>query len=182
MFVVTRGFQSATIEEIAERAGVSNGAIHDIFDSKADLVLALLDERLNERIEVMRRTLAPEKRRGRGGDVLAVEARAMSRSVREEQEWRLLVLEFTVHAARTPSLQPKLRRHQLRQRRAVVEAFGPRLAAAGVTPPMSLDRFALLALAVVDGLAIQEIADPGSTPDQFLRELSALVLGAGADL
>jgi AcrR family transcriptional regulator len=176
------GFQAATIDEIAQRAGLSNGAIYYNFDSKADLLMALLDARLEERIEVMRRTLAPEKLAGRGGDVLAVEARAMSRSVREEQAWRLLVLEFTVHAARTPALQPKLREYQLRQRRAVTEAFAPRLKAAGVTPPMPVARFAQLALAVVDGLAIQEIADPGSTPPQFLRDISALILSAGAEL
>ncbi len=179
---IDRGFQAATIDEIAEHAGLSNGAIYYNFESKADLLMALLDERLEERIEIMRRTLAPEKRRGRGGDVLAIEARAMSRSVREEQAWRLLVLEFVVHAARTPALQPKLRAYQMRQRRAVTEAFTPRLEAAGVRPPMSVDRFALLALAVVDGLAIQEIADPGSTPEHFLREVSALVLGAGAGI
>src|SRR6266508_6818251 len=52
-----RGFHAATIEEIAEEAGLSNGAIYYNFDSKGDLFLELLDERMEERVRHMRRTL-----------------------------------------------------------------------------------------------------------------------------
>src|SRR5215213_10240123 len=52
-----RGFHAATIEEIAEEAGLSNGAIYYNFESKGELFFALLEERLDERIRHIRRTL-----------------------------------------------------------------------------------------------------------------------------
>ena len=52
-----RGFHAATIEEIADEAGLSNGAIYYNFANKGDLFFELLDERQNERIRHMRRTL-----------------------------------------------------------------------------------------------------------------------------
>jgi AcrR family transcriptional regulator len=39
-----RGYQGATIEEIAAEAGLSNGAVYYNFASKEDLFLALLDQ------------------------------------------------------------------------------------------------------------------------------------------
>lgn len=45
-----RGFYAATIEDIAAEAGLSNGAIYYNFKDKEDLFLALLDERIEERL------------------------------------------------------------------------------------------------------------------------------------
>src|SRR5919199_5407506 len=42
-----RGFQAASVDEIAERAGFSKGAVYWHFDSKDDLFFALLEERVD---------------------------------------------------------------------------------------------------------------------------------------
>jgi len=59
-----RGFHAATIEEIAAEAGLSNGAIYYNFESKADLFFALLEQRQEERVRHLRRTLARAPGRG----------------------------------------------------------------------------------------------------------------------
>jgi AcrR family transcriptional regulator len=169
-----RGFHAASIEEIADEAGLSNGAIYYNFDSKGDLFFALLEERLDQRIGHMRRTLA-------GGHrpidhALADEARDATRSLKESREWRLLLLEFVAHATRTPSLAPKLRAHKRRLREELSGVLEQRLAERGVTPPIPTDDLALVATGLANGLAVEELSDPGSVPDELLGDVLALVL------
>jgi AcrR family transcriptional regulator len=169
-----RGFHAASIEEIADEAGLSNGAIYYNFESKGDLFFALLEERLDERIRHMRRTLAGESRPV--DHALADEARDATRSLKESRDWRLLLLEFVAHAARTPSLAPKLRAHKRRLREELAEVLEQRLTERGVTPPIPTDELALVATGLANGLAVEELSDPGSVPDELLGDVLALLL------
>lgn len=175
-----RGFHAATIEEIAEEAGLSNGAIYYNFDSKGDLFFALLQERQEERIRHMRRTLTGAGGLGGRGLGLAEEARDATRSLKESREWRLLLFEFVAHAARTPSLRPKLRAHKRRLREAVAELLEHRRVGRDEAP-IPTDQLALAATALANGLAFEEVVDPGAVPDELLGDLLALLLGAGAE-
>jgi AcrR family transcriptional regulator len=171
-----RGFHAATIEEIAEEAGLSNGAIYYNFESKGDLFLALLEERANERIRHMRDTLAKASAADARDVALDEEARDATHSLKESGDWRLLLLEFTAHAARTPSLAPKLQAHKRRLRVALAELLEQRLSARGGSPPIPVDQLALAAIGLANGLAAEELADPGSVPDELLGDLLALLL------
>jgi AcrR family transcriptional regulator len=170
-----RGFQGATIEQIADEAGLSNGAIYYNFGSKGDLFFELLEERQDERIAHLRRTLTDTTAGGRGVG-LEAEARDATRSLKESSEWRLLLFEFVAHAARTPSLRPKLRAYKRRFRAALAEILEQRFAERGAAPPLPSDQMALAATALANGLAFEEISDPGAVPDQLLGDLLATLL------
>ena len=45
------GYHAATVEEIADKAGFSRGVVYSRFGTKADLMLALLDRRIDELAE-----------------------------------------------------------------------------------------------------------------------------------
>ena len=60
-----RGFQAASLDEVAADAGFTKGAVYANFESKEDLFLAMLDERFAERRAAMQRTAAT--RRGARG-------------------------------------------------------------------------------------------------------------------
>jgi AcrR family transcriptional regulator len=169
-----RGFHGATIEQIADEAGLSNGAIYYNFESKGDLFLALLEERSEERVRHIRRTLT-------GGDGAAgglrEEARDATRSLKENREWRLLVLEFTAYAARTPAMRPRLRAHERRFKAALAKTLEEHLAGPDGGLPMPPEKLALTASGIANGLALEELADPGSVPDELLGELLAKVFG-----
>jgi AcrR family transcriptional regulator len=171
-----RGFHAATIEEIAEEAGLSNGAIYYNFASKGDLFFALMEERQEERIRHMRETFASPAQGGGRDVALDQEARHATRGLEESREWRLLLFEFVAHAARTPSLAPKLREHKRRFRAALAELLEARLAKRGVQPPISAEELGLAVLALADGLAFEEVSDPGCVPDELLGDMLALLL------
>jgi AcrR family transcriptional regulator len=170
-----RGFHGATIEQIADEAGLSNGAIYYNFASKGDLFLELLDERMEERVGHMRRTLADRPRTAdRGG--LGEEARDATRSFKESREWRLLLFEFVAHAARNPRLKAKLRAHKRRFRKELAEILEQRFAGRGAEPPFAGEQMALVAMALANGLAFEEVSDPGAVPDKLLGDLLANLL------
>jgi AcrR family transcriptional regulator len=171
-----QGFHAASIEQIADEAGLSNGAIYYNFHSKADLFFALLDERLDERISHLRQTPANPPAAGQSAAWLEAEARDATRSLTESREWRLLLFEFIAHAARTPSLAPKLQAHKRRFRAALAEVFEQRLTEPGRKGRPPVDHLALAAIALANGLALEEISDPGSVPDELLGNLLAQVL------
>jgi AcrR family transcriptional regulator len=167
-----RGFHGATIEEIADEAGLSNGAIYYNFGSKGDLFLALLEERMEERLQHMRRTLTGGGQSDSSGLGLEKEARDATRSLKESREWRLLLFEFVAHAARTPSLRPKLRAHKRRYRVGMAEVLEQR----GAPGSIPGEQLALAATALANGLALEEASDPGAVPDELLGDLLALLM------
>jgi AcrR family transcriptional regulator len=100
---VERGFQAATLDAIAEAAGFSKGVVYSQFDSKADLFLALLERRIDERAADNARLAAR-----RGGPAGVMELLSAARSATDaEPAWNLLLLEFRVHAARDPKLNAR---------------------------------------------------------------------------
>jgi AcrR family transcriptional regulator len=171
-----RGFHGASIDQIADEAGLSNGAIYYNFESKGDLFLALLEERSEERIRHMRRTLVRAPRAATQDHAVADEARDATRSLKESREWRLLLLEFAAYAIRDPSLAPKLRQHKRNLRAALGELLEQRLNARGIEPALPIADIAVATSALANGLATEELEDPGSVPDELLGELLARLL------
>jgi AcrR family transcriptional regulator len=171
-----RGFHGATIEEIADEAGLSNGAIYYNFESKGDLFLALLEERMGERLRHMRGTLTGGRRSDSSGLGLEKEARDATRSLKESPEWRLLLFEFVAHAVRSPSLRRKLRAHKRKYRAEMAEVLDDRLTRRGVSASIPGDQLALVATALANGLALEEASDPGAVPDELLGDLLVLLI------
>jgi AcrR family transcriptional regulator len=100
---VRRGFHGATLDEVAEEAGFTKGAVYSRFDSKADLFLALLQHHVDERIASIQATAAqptPEAAQAALG-------REWPARMRKDLAWSMLVIEFRLHAARVPALNKR---------------------------------------------------------------------------
>jgi AcrR family transcriptional regulator len=175
-----RGFHAATIEEIADEAGLSNGAIYYNFASKGELFFALLEQRQQDRIAHIRRTLSSPPDAKARDLALDEEAREVTRSLKDNREWRLLLLEFSAHAARDPSLAKKMRAHKRELKTSLAELFAQRFEQRGITSPLPADQLALAAAALTNGLGLEELSDPGSVPDELFGDLLATLLSPHA--
>jgi AcrR family transcriptional regulator len=91
-----RGFHGASLDEIAEQAGYTKGAVYSNFASKDALFLAVLEEHYEKRIEAYARMLE--------GESIDETFRAISQFMADadarEPDWLPLLAEFTSHAAR----------------------------------------------------------------------------------
>src|SRR6478609_717687 len=99
-----RGYNGASVEEIAEEAGYSHGAVYSNFDGKADLFLAVFEDYMVERARELAATQV-----GVGEDApLEARARALADQWMErfakDRESFVLHMEFIAHAGRDPEL------------------------------------------------------------------------------
>ncbi len=100
------GFAAAKLEQIAEKAGYTRGAIYAHYKSKEDLFLDLLEQRMHGKMAIVRAllegALTPEER--------LQKFRAQMLAITCDRSWALLILEFKLFALRQPKLKTRMRR------------------------------------------------------------------------
>lgn len=106
-----QGFHAASLDQIAEAAGYTKGAIYAHFSNKEDLYLALLDKHLDDvktNVEISLES---------GISFKEIQEELESEFFRELEtfrEWGILTLEFFSHAMRSETVRKRLcqRLHQ----------------------------------------------------------------------
>lgn len=168
-----KGFQAASVDEIAERAGVSKGALYWHFESKDDLFFALLEERVDRplREAVARFESAPPEQdmAPQADDILAW-------LVDQQRDLVLLQAEYWSLAARDPRLRARYAKRQADFRRAYARAIEARLEHRG-EPPLDVpaEEIATALISAMHGLALEKLVDPDAVPSHLASELHALV-------
>jgi AcrR family transcriptional regulator len=175
---LARGYHGSTLEAIAAEAGFSKGVVYSQFESKADLFLALLDERIAER--------AAENELGvreAGGGAAAVAALCAlgRRRAQRETDWNLLLLEFRAQAAREPTLNERYAKAHARAIDGIARLLTRMFEAAGVEPARPPELLATFVLALTSGVNLENLVAPGSLPTDAVVELLERTLGLGAE-
>jgi AcrR family transcriptional regulator len=96
---IDKGYAGATLDAIAEDAGFSKGVVYSQFENKADLFLALLARRIDERAE---ENLAVTRRSP--SDPIRALLRNFDRDTRSDGGWARVLIEFRSAALRDPAL------------------------------------------------------------------------------
>ncbi len=154
---LARGYHAATLDEIADEAAFSRGVVQSRFGNKADLFLALLEERIAERAAQNAR-LAEGLSGAQGMRMLREHA---VRRNRAELDWGLLLIEFRVHAARDPELSRRYAGAHARTRQALAGVIAGVYERAGQRPPFPPEEMAQMILAVEAGVRLEQAAEPG---------------------
>jgi AcrR family transcriptional regulator len=169
---LVRGFHGATLDAIAEEAGFSKGVVYSQFESKADLFLALVAERIAERAaqndEIVRRAATP------AAGLAALLAHG--HRIREgDREWALVLLEFRVHAARDAALNARYARLHAQTVERLATALAP-LVSDGVATesPRTLATF-LLAFSV--GAMLEAAVTPQALPSSEVQAMLTRAFG-----
>jgi AcrR family transcriptional regulator len=153
---LARGYHGASLEQIADEAGFSKGVVYSQFDSKADLFLALLEARIEQRA-ADNATLAQSL--ANSGDLQPL----LEHLVRGDQAtpgWLLLVIEFRVHAARDPKLSRRYAAAHARTVEGVAETLATVAPTNGRESAVSPRQLAELALALSTGTTLEQAANP----------------------
>jgi AcrR family transcriptional regulator len=167
-----RGFREASVEEIAERAGYSKGALYWHFDSKDDLFFALMDESVHAPTREMIALLesAPPEQ-----DMSIEASRRFVELLNGQRELLLLEQEYWSQAARDPWLRARYVTHRDALRRALAKALDVRLQHLGAPRlDTAAEEMATIMLGLGAGLARERLIDPEAVPEGLLGK--ALVL------
>lgn len=161
-----RGFRGASIEEVAQHAGYTKGAVYSNFRSKDELFLAVLETRLQERVEFYSR-LARQARAHPGQGLADLLPRLDEPG---EETWCLLQLEFWLYAMRHPPARQRIA-GLYRQYRAHLAPLAAPYAVAGIEPA----EVVAAVIALYHSLTLQWHSDPSAIrPDLVTRILRAL--------
>jgi AcrR family transcriptional regulator len=169
-----RGFHGARLEDVAERAGYSTGAIYSNFAGKEDLFLAVLERQVAAHVRDLRAAVEPEtdpEKRVAGAAAQWLDEQ------RRGQRAFLLFIELWAYAVR----EPRFRRRFVNRVRALREASASLIAAANLPLKLSPDELAVIANALTNGMALERRIDPAAVPDELYGKALELLL-AGARL
>jgi AcrR family transcriptional regulator len=168
-----RGYGQAGVDEIAAAAGYSKGALYWHFSGKEDLLLALLEERIDAPMREMVALLesAPPER-----DMAVEASREFARRLSKQRDAMLLEREYWSLAIRDPELRARYAERQAELRGALAGALEARARHLG-TPdlPMAAEDVARIVMSIIGGLTVDELIEPRSVDPELLGEALALV-------
>ncbi len=168
-----RGFQGASVDEIAKRAGYSKGALYWHFETKHELFFALMEQSVDapayEMIELLQ--TAPAER-----DMAPEASRRFVELVARQRELLLLEHEYWAQAVRDPALRGRYAAHREQLRRALGEALAVRLEHLGA-PRTEMDpqQMATVLMSLMAGLERERLIDTSAVPDELLGRATVLL-------
>ncbi len=169
-----RGFEAASLDEVAAAAGYTKGAVYSNFAGKTDLVIALLERRIDSQS-------AGYTQRFEGQDLETMAEGlfdAPERMPDSERQFLVLAVEFWLHAMRDERARV-LVAEQYERARMIVSEF---LIASGYLdkapqPQIEPRDMAIVIEALGTGLALQAALDPGNVRMHLFGDVLVRLIG-----
>jgi AcrR family transcriptional regulator len=162
-----RGFHAASLDEIAEEAGYTKGAVYSNFDGKDALFLAVFDDHFRRRSEAYMEIVFDH-------EDIEDSYRAVARFWRDanarEPEWARVIAEFLVHASREEPLRSAARAVRERGLDEIAAVVGALAARHGVEFALPIRELVRGGGALNRGLAIEQLLDP-TLPGEMFEEM-----------
>jgi AcrR family transcriptional regulator len=169
-----RGYERATLEEVASVAGLTKGAVYWHFESKADLFRALLIEYQRREAEfsakLAERAHVSGDLEGLVHDMLSLELERL----REAPEWARLPAEF-VAAGRDEAVRAELARALRGRRAALAELVGELKQSGKASSAVEKEVATMLWSALVRGFLELAIIEPEIDLTATVREAARLL-------
>jgi AcrR family transcriptional regulator len=152
-----RGFHGASLEEIADTAGFTRGAIYKNFADKEDLFFAVRDQ-INEQ------ALAVFAAHLQQGAAAAFDARTLAAlwqhvDVGANPDSRALFLEFRLYELRNPGVQARSAAERGRTRQLLAQFMRDNASANSLTLKIPAETLAGIVGIVADGFAVNSSGD-----------------------
>jgi AcrR family transcriptional regulator len=159
-----RGYDNASLDEVAEEAGFTKGAVYSNFKGKEDLFLATIDTHFEERLQSIKRVMQEEP--DEQGTAHAAGMDFMDK-LNRDPDYFVLFFEFWAYAQRNPGVKKKFLPRVQRFRSALAELFEAKSDVTGLELPMPTEQLASMLIAMAAGVAMERELDPRSVPDDM---------------
>lgn len=166
-----RGFDGTSLEEVAERAGFTRGAIYKNFAGKEELFFAVI-ERLNEQIIESFRAIAPTSPNASEWDFSQL-AEMWRASIGEFDELYAIGMEFQLYVLRNPAARTLAAAHHDKTRALVANFIAEFADRSGITLRLPASSLASIILAAADGLNYAARVNGEDLFGPFLEVLNA---------
>lgn len=175
-----QGIGGASIEALAAAAGFTRGAFYSNFKSKDELIIAMLEDHLEQTV---RRNLDLLARHKNLADFIEA-LKTMDRS-RQDPLGRspLLHMEMILFVARAEKRRPELAKRLRAGRKLIADIVETTSKNSGKNSVLDPAWWGSIVLAMEDGFRLHRLIDPETTPaDSFVRAISDLrrAIGVGS--
>jgi AcrR family transcriptional regulator len=170
-----RGIRASSVSDVAAAAGLTKGAVYSSFASKDELVLAIMEQHVMERLSGALEAFASVP------DLRAAMSEAGSNLVgalRADAAWHRLLAEYFALSAYDDVLHAALRDRRREARASIARALTKLAVDHRVTLPLPPDELALVLIALSNGLGIEAGIDPDGVPDEVFAKV-LLLIGRG---
>jgi AcrR family transcriptional regulator len=167
-----RGYHRSTLDDIADAAGFTKGAVYARFKSKDELFFALYDEWVDQRIVDLERYNTPPKT---FEELLRTDAQRLTALRNTHADWYLLLLEFWTYAARDERLRQELAAHHERFVRELAKAIEASAKALGATLKRPAIYLARAGSAMALGVTLERLLDPHAVPETMMESMLVLL-------
>jgi AcrR family transcriptional regulator len=167
-----RGIGGASIEDIAAAAGFTRGAFYSNFKSKDELIIAMIEDHVEQSIRRHLDLLARHK-------TLADFIEALKTMDRSQQDplarSPLLHMEMILFVARAEKRRPELAKRLRARRKLIADIVETTSKSDRKNEPLNPAWIGTILLALDDGFRLHRLIDPETTPaDSFLRAIGDL--------
>ncbi len=167
-----KGYHGASLDDVAEAAGFTKGAVYSNFTRKSDLFRELLERETRRRnaalgagIEAVPLALLPD-----------LAADWLRRQAGEQRDWDILTVEFWLAAVRDPVLRGLLSQGRDEALAGFAAVIEHKLDGAGLDPGLTGQDLVLLFDALGTGLLMNQYLDPeADQSDLFAKALRKLL-------
>jgi AcrR family transcriptional regulator len=172
-----QGIGGASIEAIAAAAGFSRGAFYSNFKSKDELIIAMIEDHVEQSIRRNLDLLAVHKNLADFIDAL----KAMDRTRQDPLgRYPLLHMEMILYVARAEKRRPELAKRLRARRKLIADIVETTLKNSGRNGVLNPTWTGSIVLALEDGFRLHRLIDPETTPaDSFLRSIADLQRAIG---
>ncbi len=164
-----KGYHGASLDDVAEAAGFTKGAVYSNFTRKSDLFRALLEREAGRAAAVRRRAIETAPL-----ELLPDVAMELARQPGSDPELEVLLVEFWLAAARDPSLRAPL----LGTSEAMGKALGEKLAASSGAADLSGRELGIIFDALMNGLTMHRVLAPDGDQPVLLAKAMHKLLAA----
>ena len=172
-----QGIGGASIEAIAAAAGFTRGAFYSNFTSKDELIIAMLEDHVEQSIRRNLDLLARHKSLADFIDALKTMDRGLQDPLARSP---LLHMEMILFVARAEQRRPELAKRLRARRKLITDIVETTLKNSGRTGVLNPAWTAAIVLALEDGFRLHRLIDPETTPaDSFLRAIGDLQRAIG---
>ncbi len=175
---VERGIAAASVDEIAEAAGFSRGALYSNFADKDALVLALLERTSHESEKEVDDLLAAHP--DPDDFIRATQAMLVAPNRRDGMHHPVLSIELMLYALRNPAARPLLKARLDRAESAIVRVVEASAENLGLAPADNRRAIAAMVVAMDDGFGLHAMIDPTRDPLEAFNVALDFLAEAGA--
>src|SRR5947209_7047569 len=171
-----QGIGGASIEAIAAAAGFTRGAFYSNFKSKDELIIAMLEDHVEQSIRRIHDLLARHKN-------LADFIDAMKTMDRSQQDplgrSPLLHMEMILFVARAEKRRPELAKRLRARRKLIADIVETTAQNSKRNALLNPNWVGAVVLALEDGFRLHRLIDPETPADSFLRAIGDLQRAVG---